>query len=86
MIKGEVKGFSYEIDEAVLDDIEFLELLGEADENIMLIPKVATAFLGEEQRKALYDHLRGENGRVKTSDVSAVILEMINSIPKDGKN
>ena len=86
MIKGEVKGFAFEIDEAILDDIEFLELLGDADDNILLIPKVATAFLGEEQRKALYDHLRGEDGRVKTSDVSAIILEMINSIPRDGKN
>lgn len=86
MIKGKVREFDYEIDEAILDDIEFLELLGEADENPLLVPKVARDLLGDDQRKALYDYLRGDNGRVKTSDVVTVLLEIINSIPGSGKN
>ena len=86
MIRGKVKEFEFEIDEAVLDDIEFLELLGEADENILLMPKVAEQLLGKDQKKALYEHLRGENGRVKTSEVSEILLQIINSIPESGKN
>lgn len=70
-MKGTTKsGFAYEIDDAATDDMELFEAICEVDGGSMnAIPRVLTMLLGQEQKKALYDHLRGKNGRVKASDV-----------------
>ena len=88
MLKGTLScGFAYEIDEAIIDDIEFLELLAAADENPLKLPALLTMLLGEEGKRGLYDALRGEDGRTHTSDVMDAALEIVESFPGDtGKN
>lgn len=80
-------GFEYEIDEAVLDDIEFLELLAAADENPLKLPALLSMLLGEEGKRGLYEALKADDGRTHTSDVMDAALEIIESFPGDsGKN
>ncbi len=87
MVKGLTKsGFSYEIDEEILDDYEFLEILLKIDEGeISYSIKMVDMLLGEEQKKRLKDHVRTENGRVPATKLISEALEIFSSI-KEGKN
>lgn len=74
MITGKTKsGFEFSIDEAKLDNMEFIDALAEADENGLAFSKVVRLMFDAEQRKALYDHLRTEDGRVP---VEAMVNEV----------
>ena len=65
MVKGETKsGFKFEIDPAEVNDMEFLERLGDAGDDISKMPRIMKEILGEEQRKRLYDHIRNDKGKV----------------------
>lgn len=83
MIKGETKtGFKFEIEEEVLDDYELLETLVDADNgNNMALFSVIDMILGDEQKKALKEHLREIHGRVPAS---AMIAEIMDIIEKSG--
>nr|DAZ16992.1 MAG TPA: hypothetical protein [Caudoviricetes sp.] len=83
MIKGETKtGFKFEIEEEVLDDYELLETLVDADNgNNMALFSVIDMVLGDEQKKALKEHLREIHGRVPAS---AMIAEIMDIIEKSG--
>lgn len=73
-------GFQYSIDQEVMDDYELLEDLCEVDNgNTGKITTVARRLLGNEQLKALKEHLRNENGRVPASKM----IEEISQIFKD---
>lgn len=87
MIKGTTStGFEYEISDDNIDDYELLEALCEVDNgNNSLIPKVARLTLGSDQLDALKNHLRNEDGRVKTSDMFREIKEIMSG-NDDGKN
>lgn len=79
-------GFAYEISDDNIDDYDLLETLCEVDNgNNSLIPKVAKLMLGKEQLDALKDHLRNEDGRVRTSDMFREIMEIMRG-NNDGKN
>ena len=68
MVKGTTaSGFKYSVDPALLTDMEFVELAGEVQDNGALLPKLIKAILGEEQKKALYDHVRDDSGRVSVT-------------------
>ena len=78
-------GFAWEIEEAALDDMELLDALKELDDGKLdAVSEVCIHLLGKQQRTALYAHLRGENGRVKASEVTEALGEILNGI-KDGK-
>lgn len=67
-------GFKFSVDESVFDSMELVDDLAEIDSgNSIAISRVCLTVLGEAQRKRLYDHLRGENGRVP---IKAVMDEM----------
>lgn len=87
MINGTTKsGFYYEISDDQLDDYELLETICEVDNgNNVLIPKVAELVLGKKQLSELKEHLRNENGRVKTSDMFREIMEIMKG-NDEGKN
>lgn len=72
-------GFNYEFDETLFEDLEFIELLADADENGMQFPKFLVRLLGDEQKKKLYDHVRSENGRVSILDVKREVVEMMDT-------
>nr|DAJ26463.1 MAG TPA: hypothetical protein [Caudoviricetes sp.] len=82
MIKGKtVSGFVYEIDEHRLDDMELLELVAEADENMTLMPKVLSKLLGKKQKKRLYDFCREKNGNVPVEKTVRVMEEIFRDSP-----
>lgn len=86
MIKGETSsGFKYQIPEENLNNYELVEVLGELEENPLLISKTVTLLLGKEQREKLKDHLRTEGGTVPTDRISEEIMEIFNS-QKETKN
>lgn len=85
-IKGKTKaGFAFSIDPEAMNDMEFLENLADVEENPAKLPKLITALLGKEQKRALYDHYRDENGRVPVDAVSSAFVEMLKS-SSHGKN
>ena len=87
MIKGITKsGFSYELDETKLDDMELLDAIAEMEGNPLNISKVLKTILGNDQRKALYDHLRDDTGRVSVKAVAEAIADIFSSSGSDGKN
>lgn len=73
-------GFQYNIDQEVMDDYELLEDLCEVDNgNAGKITTAARRLLGDDQLKALKEHLRNEKGRVPASKM----IEEISQIFKD---
>lgn len=84
MIKGTTEsGFDFEVKEELADDFEFLELLGDFSENPLMASKLADKMLGREQKEALKEHLRGDDGRIKTSDMFRELTEIITAFPKN---
>lgn len=87
MIKGETScGFKFKIDETQLDDMEFLEALADIQDDVIAFPKVCKMLLGNEQKKALYDHLRDEKGKVPISAVERAITEIMSRSGEQAKN
>lgn len=82
MIEGKTStGFSYKIQDDVLDDMELLDALIDMDNGDMSSYRYAIkALLGEEQRKALYEHVRDKKtGRVSAKKVFEAFAEVLNS-------
>lgn len=79
MITGKTeRGFEFQIEEEALDDMELLDALVDIDNGRTdKISTVCVKLLGKEQRARLYDFLRGENGRVKASDASQAVYEIL---------
>lgn len=87
MVKGETKsGFKFEADDEAMDDIEFIELLAQADESPTVLPKIAKIVLGDEQYKALKEHLRNKKGRVPVEAVLNALEEIFESAGDEVKN
>jgi len=88
MLKGKLEdGFEYEIEEEALDDMELLEWLVELDRGDgSHLTNVVDTILGKEQKKALYDHCRNENGRVPISKVADCIGEILTAAGNPTKN
>lgn len=87
MITGTTEsGFKYQINEEIGDDYEFLETLTKIDKgDVFLIINMVDRLLGEEQKNALKEHIRDENGRVTTSRMFNEVIEIFKS-SKQGKN
>jgi hypothetical protein len=82
MIEGKTStGFVYKIHDDVLDDMELLDALVDMDNGDMSSYRYAIkALLGEEQRKALYEHVRDKKtGRVSAKKVFEAFAEVLNS-------
>lgn len=78
MITGTLEsGFEYSLDKAVLDDYEIIEILQDIDNGALnKIPVLFVKLLGNEQTKALKEHLR-KDGRVALSDMMNAYYEMM---------
>lgn len=80
MIKGKTNsGFEYKIPEENLNNYELIEVLGEIEENPLLLSKTVHLLLGKEQTDKLKDHLRTKNGTVPTDKISEEIMEIFNN-------
>jgi len=79
-------GFECDINEMVLDDMEVLDYLVAIDDgDSTKYPKLLAKILTPEAKKALYDYVRTEDGRVPYAALSPEISDIIHSI-KNGKN
>ena len=80
-IIGETRsGFSFEIAKTRFDNFELLEILGELDENPLLLPKVTKMILGDEEKKRLYDHVRRDDGTVPTEAIGDELADIFDSV------
>lgn len=80
-------GFEFALAEEALNDMELLDALTEVNEqNPLGISKACRILLGDEQRRRLYDHIRGDNGRVAIDAVTNELLDIIRSAGNQGKN
>ena len=85
-MKGKTKsGFKYTITESRMDDMELLDKLAELEENPLLLGTVCGMFLGKEQKKALYEHCRNEDGVVKATVIEKELVEIMTT-STEGKN
>lgn len=86
-VKGTTRsGFSFEVDSAIMDDMELVDALADANgKRPLAISEVVSKVFGD-QKAALYDHLRTEDGRVPMTDVSAEVSDVLAALGDDGKN
>ena len=78
MIKGKTTtGFTFKIDQKAVQDMEFIELVAAARDDGLLLPEILKKLLGEEQKKALYDHIRAEHGSVPVDAVTNEIMDIL---------
>lgn len=87
MIAGKTStGFEFTVAEESLDDMEVLEWLVELDNGSMThLKDMLIRLLGEEQKKALYEHCR-TNGRVSAKAVFAEVGDIFRAAGNPGKN
>lgn len=86
-VKVEYKGVTVEVNTQFVDDIEFLEMLGEIERgNALVIPSVCTTIFGEDGYKAVKDGLRDADGRCRTSDVSEFLANAMQMAGEHLKN
>lgn len=74
-------GFRIHLEENVFDDFELVELYAKVAKNPIWIGDLAEKLLGTEQKKALIEHLRDENGKVHTTAVMNALKEIEEAIP-----
>lgn len=73
-------GFKTSLDPKVLDNMELVDALSQANDDGISIVKVANMLLGADDKRRLYDHLRTDDGRVPMEPFMAEIEEILNSI------
>ena len=85
MITGQTdSGFAFTVPEAALDDWELLEAAMLLDEgNRTGYVTAAKQLLGDDGAKALKEHCRGENGRVKLSDMAKELNDIFAKLSKN---
>ena len=71
-------GFEFKVDSDQLNDLDFVEDLGKADENPVFWPKVMRAALGDAQYDHFKAHLRTENGKVPFDTSLEEFTEILN--------
>ena len=80
-------GFEFTVPEGVADDMELLDALIDIDDgNLSGLRKAMTMLLGEDQRKALYEHCRSKTGRVSASAVLGAFKEILEAMGGEVKN
>lgn len=76
-------GFEFDVPDETRNDMELLEALIDLQEGDgVALAQIAKKILGT-QKKALYDHLRTEDGRVPIDKVSDEVLEIFRTL-RDG--
>ena len=80
-------GFVLEVADNAADNMELVDALAEMqEEDPLAVSRVSLLVVGKPQRKALYDHLRGEDGRVPVAAVNDVLTEIFAALGGAGKN
>lgn len=78
LITGKTKsGFNYQIQKEQIEDYEFMEVLGEVEDNPLLFPKIMKMLFGKDQLNKLKDHLRTEEGFVPSEKMTEEFKEVM---------
>ena len=87
-MKGKLtNGFEFDIDANVLDNMELIDAMAEAqNDDPTKFSEATLLLLGREERKRLYDHLRDENGRVPVQAVADAFVEIFEILGDQAKN
>lgn len=87
-MKGKLKsGFTFEVDDKALDNMELIDAMAEAeDDNPQRFSKAVLLLLGKDQRNKLYNHLRTDDGRVPIESVSNAFVEIFTALGEQAKN
>lgn len=74
-------GFAWDIDDVVLDDAEILDFLADIEEgNMVSFVPLLRKVLTPQGKKALYDHLRTEDGRVPYAELDRETTEIFKAL------
>lgn len=79
-------GFTFTLEDDVLDDMELLDAMAEIGETTSGVSKTVVKLLGKQQRKALYDHLRDDKGKVRQAKVLQELTDIFETLGQAGKN
>lgn len=80
IISGKTKsGFVYQIQKERVESYDFLEAVGEVDENPTKLPKALKMLFGNEQVEKLKDHLRTEEGFIPIQKMIEEFTEVMNN-------
>lgn len=87
MITGVTKsGFHFRVDENAINDMELVDILADNTmDDSFRMSHVLRKLLPEEQRKALYDHVRVD-GRVPVDAVVNAVEDIFTAMGQAGKN
>lgn len=89
MIKATTRsGYAFELAENTMDNMELVELMAEIqnDGNPVALAAAVKMMLGAEQQKALYNHVRAEDGRVPVTAISEAFVDIVKTLKDPGKN
>ena len=87
-MKGTTRtGFVFEVDENAFNDMEVVDVLSSEEMDATYKMSVLVSrMLGENQKKALYDHLRDASGRVPVDAVEREMEDIFAVFGQQGKN
>lgn len=91
MIKVITKtGFEVEVSENVMNDMEVVDAIAMCDskDNYEKVKGISILCgkIFRENKDAVYNHVRTEDGRVPTDAIEKEILDIFDAIGKEGKN
>lgn len=88
MVNGKTKsGFAFSVDENAMNDMELVDILADkATDESFRMSYILGKLLPADQRKAMYDHVRTETGRVPVDAVVAEIEDIFAAMGDAGKN
>lgn len=78
-------GFKFEVNEEAVKSMEFIDLVNDLNESPMVLGKVITFMLGEDQKEKLYKHVRGDKKFTPVEGVNKEveeIFDLINEAPE----
>lgn len=80
-------GFTCDLPDNAADNMELVDALAEmqGDSDILAVSRVLRLLVGDDIRKALYDHLRVD-GRVPLAAVQTEITDIFSALGQTGKN
>jgi len=82
-------GFTLEIDENALDNMEVIDALAEAqDDNPLMFSKAILLLIGKKQRSDLYGAIKESKGgsNVTVEDITGVFEDIIEQLGDSAKN
>jgi hypothetical protein len=89
MIKATTRsGFEFELAESTADNMELVEVMAEIqdDGNPVALATAVKLMLGADQQKALYNHVRTEDGRVPVAAIADAFTDIVKAMQEPGKN